>query len=96
MRERVATAGCACRFSGDQFIALLHPLGLARGMELAEQIRARVQAYRFERDGVQMQPTISIGVAELEPGLATPDHLLQLTDEALYRAKRAGRNQVSR
>lgn len=96
IRQRVSTVGCACRFGGDRFIALLHPFGLARGVELAEQIRARVEAYRFERDGKQVQPTISIGIVELEPGLATPDHLLQLTDEALYRAKRAGRNQVSR
>ena len=48
------------------------------------------------RDGVRVVTTISIGVAELGPGLATPDHLLQLADDALYRAKRAGRNRVER
>jgi len=96
IREQVATSGCACRFGGDRFIALLHPFGLARGFELAEQVRARVEAYGFERDGVRMHPTISIGIVELEPGLPSPDHLLQLADEALFRAMRAGRNRVSR
>ena len=96
IREGVATAGCACRNSSDEFLAFLHPLELSRGMELAEQIRARVAAYEFERDGVQVHPTISIGIAELHRGLPTPDHLLQAADEALFRAKRAGRNQVSR
>ena len=96
IREEVATAGCACRNGGDEFLAFLYPLVLPRGVELAERIRVRVAAYSFERGGVQVHPTISIGIAELHPGLPTPDHLLQVADEALYRAKRAGRNQVSR
>jgi diguanylate cyclase (GGDEF)-like protein len=96
IRETVATAGCACRNGCDQFLACLFPLDLERGAELAERIRARVAAYGFERDGVQVSPTISIGIAELRPDLPTPDHLLQVADEALFRAKQAGRNQVSR
>jgi diguanylate cyclase (GGDEF)-like protein len=96
IREEVATAGCACRNGFDEFLALLHPLAISRGVELGERIRARVAAYEFERDGASVHPTISIGIAELHPGLPTPDHLLQVTDEALYRAKRGGRNQVSR
>jgi diguanylate cyclase (GGDEF)-like protein len=96
IREGVASAGCACRNSSCEFPAFLHPLELSRGLELAELIRARVAAYEFERDGVQVHPTISIGIAQLHPGLPTPDHLLQAADEALYRAKRTGRNQVSR
>ena len=96
IREEVATAGCACRFAGDDFLALLHPLETTRGLLLAERIRARVAEYAFERDGAQANPTISIGIAELHPGLPTLDHLLQAADEALYRAKCAGRNQVSR
>jgi diguanylate cyclase (GGDEF)-like protein len=96
IREEVSSAGCACRFAGDDFLALLHPLDTTRGLLLAERIRARVAAYAFERDGAQTNPTISIGIAELHPGLPTLDHLLQAADEALYRAKCAGRNQVSR
>ncbi len=96
IREEVASAGCACRFAGDDFLALLHPLDTTRGLLLAERIRARVSDYAFERDGAQANPTISIGIAELHSGLPTLDHLLQAADEALYRAKCAGRNQVSR
>ncbi len=96
IREEVASSGCACRFAGDDFLALLHPLDTTRGLLLAERIRARVADYAFERDGAQANPTISIGIAELHPGLPTLDHLLQAADEALYRAKCAGHNQVSR
>ena len=96
IRELVADAGRACRFGGDEFIAFLAPCTLEAGEALAERIRARVEAYEFERDGARVHPTISIGIAELRGDLPTPDHLLQAADEALYRAKRAGRNRVSR
>jgi diguanylate cyclase (GGDEF)-like protein len=96
IREEVSSAGCACRFAGDDFLALLRPLETTRGLLLAERIRARVSEYAFERDGARSNPTISIGIAELHPGLPTLDHLLQAADEALFRAKTAGRNQVSR
>ena len=96
IREEVAAAGRACRFGGDEFIAFLHPLELPAGARLAERIRARVAAYEFEREGVCVHPTISIGIAQLQANLPTPDHLLQAADEALYRAKCEGRNRVSR
>lgn len=96
IRELVGVAGCACRNGSDDFLAFLHPKQAARGIELAESIRARVAAYEFERDGVSLHPTISIGMAELHAGLPTPDHLLQAADEALYRARSAGHNRVSR
>ncbi len=96
IRELVGVAGCACRNGSDEFLAFLHPVESVRGMELAASICTRVAAYEFERDGVRLHPTISIGMAELHAGLPTPDHLLQAADEALYRARSAGRNQVSR
>ncbi len=96
IREEVAGAGCACRFAGEDFLALLHPLETTRGLLLAERIRTRVAAVASARDGAAANPTISIGIAELHPGLPTLDHLLQAADEALFRAKSAGSNQVSR
>jgi diguanylate cyclase (GGDEF)-like protein len=96
IRQEIAKAGRACRYGGDEFIAFAEAQGVEGAEAIAERIRARVEGYEFVRDGVRVTTTISIGVAELHAGLATPDHLLQLADEALYRAKRAGRNRVSR
>jgi two-component system cell cycle response regulator len=94
--QEIAPVGRACRYGGDEFIAFVESQGLAGTEAVAERIRARVEGYEFIRDGVHVATTISIGIAELHAGLRTPDHLLQVADEALYRAKRAGRNQVSR
>jgi len=94
--QELAAIGRACRYGGDEFIAFLEGASVAAAEAAAERIRARVAAYEFIRDGARVATTISIGVAELHGGLPTPDHLLQVADEALYRAKRAGRNRVSR
>jgi len=96
IRHEVARVGRACRYGGDEFIAYVDSQGIAGAEAVAERIRARVEGYEFIRDGARVATTISIGVAELHGGLPTPDHLLQSADEALYRAKRAGRNRVSR
>jgi two-component system cell cycle response regulator len=94
--QELAGVGRGCRYGGDEFIAFLEAQGADGAAAVAERIRARVFGYEFIRDGVRVATTISIGVAELHGGLPTPDHLLQLADEALYRAKRAGRNRVTR
>jgi len=96
IRQEIQPFGRACRYGGDEFIALVEAQGADGAAAIGERIRARVEGYEFVRDGVRVSTTISIGVAELDPSLATPDHLLQLADEALYRAKRAGRNRVER
>jgi diguanylate cyclase (GGDEF)-like protein len=93
--QEIAPVGRACRYGGDEFIAFVDSQTTATEA-LAERIRARVAGYQFIRDGAHVSTTISIGIAEWHAGLPTPDHLLQLADEALYRAKRAGRNQVAR
>ena len=70
VREEVAVAGCACRFAGDDFLALLHPLETTRGLLLAERIRARVAEYAFERDGSQANPDDQHRNRRAAPGIA--------------------------
>jgi diguanylate cyclase (GGDEF)-like protein len=89
--EEISPVGRACRYGGDEFIAYVE-VPESGAAEVAERIRTRVESFEFIRDGVRVHSTISIGLAELKGGLASPDHLLQAADEALYRAKRAGRN----
>lgn len=93
--QEIAPVGRACRYGGDEFIAYVE-VRQSGAAEVAERIRARVESFEFIRDGVRVHSTISIGLAELTGGLGSPDHLLQAADEALYRAKRAGRNRVAR
>ena len=86
--------GAACRFGGDEFAAFLPNLGKREGLKVGETIRALVAGHRFEKDGVVVRPTISIGVSAYPEDGATAELLLRHADEALYRAKKTGRDRV--
>jgi len=90
----VSPHGAACRFGGDEFAAFLPNLGKRDGAKVGETIRACVASHRFEKDGVVVRPTISIGVSAYPEDGATADLLLRHADEALYRAKKTGRDRV--
>jgi diguanylate cyclase (GGDEF)-like protein len=88
------TGGAACRFGGDEFAAFLPGLDKSRGRGVGEDIRRAVAGHRFEKDGVIVRPTISIGVAAFPADGKAPELVLRKADEALYRAKKTGRDRV--
>jgi diguanylate cyclase (GGDEF)-like protein len=94
--ELVGAGGLACRYGGDEFMAYLRVTPLVEAEALGERIRAAIEAHTFKLNGRSVAPTISIGVAEIADELIAADELVRLADEALYRAKEAGRNVVSR
>lgn len=87
--------GPATRFGGDKFVACLPGLDRAVACHTAERLRLRVAHHRFEKDGIVVAPTISIGVATLPECGDSPEALFRAADRALYRAERAGNNRVS-
>jgi two-component system cell cycle response regulator len=88
--------GDACRFGGDEFAAFLPGCDLPAAMEVAGKIRGEVEHTNFHPlEGIEVRVTISIGAVELPPHVHTIQALLHLADQALYRAKRRGRNCVS-
>src|SRR5262249_10330592 len=87
--------GLATRFGGDEFTAFAPGFDRARGLELGEQIRSAVKNRKFEFGEALVYPTISIGVAALPDDGNTVEQITRRADEALYRAKAAGRDCVS-
>ncbi len=83
----------ACRFGGDEFIAYFPNKTLSQALEICERIRSAVEAQEYH-DELERSPTISIGVAERVENTRSPEELVRLADDALYRAKEAGRNRV--
>lgn len=87
-----------CRFGGEEFVVLL-PETNAEGAEvLAEKIRKTVEdlAIDHTRSSAGEHVTISLGLASLNPAdNSNPRELIQLADDALYRAKNNGRNCVA-
>jgi two-component system cell cycle response regulator len=84
----------ATRFGGDEYQTLLTGLSKEQALEVAEEIRRRVEEHAFERDCVCPHPTLSLGVATYPEDGETRAALTRAADEALYRAKRSGGNTV--
>lgn len=84
------------RYGGEEFVAVLADTDEEGAMEVAEKMRQRVESldivHAESRPGKRI--TVSAGVASAIPGSDTPDDLIGAADEALYQAKRSGRNQV--
>lgn len=72
---------------------LLPETPLDGALTFAERLRARVEELAVEHEGQEIRFTGSIGVAALPPA-DTLDQLIARADEALYGAKRGGRNRV--
>ena len=81
----------ACRYGGEEIIVLLPEIGLADASAKAEALRQRIEGIS-ERHGTRV--TASLGVASVPDNGVSAASLVALADEALYRAKKAGRNQV--
>lgn len=90
-----AAGGVASRFGGDEFSAYATGADRERGLALGERMRAAVAAEAVTLGNAVVQPTISIGMALFPRDGSAPEALTRRADEALYRAKAAGRNCVS-
>lgn len=88
------TIDIAARFGGEEFVALLPSTPLAGALVVAERIRLDVMNHVVDVDGVSIAYTISIGVAEFTARSDTIEAVIKRADDALYRAKRTGRNRV--
>jgi two-component system cell cycle response regulator len=86
----------ACRFGGEEFVVVMPDTDLSFAYLVAERLRQSVADAPFVLNGEarQLPVTISIGVAASQNG-DTPEVLLKRADQALYRAKREGRNRVA-
>lgn len=84
------------RYGGEEFIVMLRNATLANvAFSVAERIRKSVEGLEILWEGKKLPVTISLGVSTLHPGEYVPDLLVQRADEALYCAKREGKNRVS-
>ncbi|MGD0167664.1 MAG: diguanylate cyclase [Gaiellaceae bacterium] len=90
LRE-IDTAG---RWGGEEFALVLPGTDTSGGAQLCERIRQTLARRRIPNEnGAAISITASFGVASFQPG-GSRERLLAAADEALYRAKRAGRNRV--
>jgi len=93
LRKRLRGTDFIARFGGEEFVLLMPATALVAGVKLLESLRAAIEACPFHFKGEPVTITASIGVSAFKAGEHS-DLVLKRADQALYRAKNAGRNRV--
>jgi two-component system cell cycle response regulator len=95
IRKSIRGIDLACRYGGEEFVIVMPETDLAVATMVAERLRRRIagEPFPIQRGDRSIEVTISIGIAALGQG-EDAAAVLKRADQALYRAKRDGRNRV--
>jgi two-component system, cell cycle response regulator len=97
LRETAREIDMPGRYGGEEFILILPNTGESEAARFAERVRDRIKEHIFRDDSTEVRMTVSCGAASFPaPGIDSPETLLKAADQALYEAKRAGRDRVVR
>jgi two-component system cell cycle response regulator len=96
IRKSIRGIDLACRYGGEEFVIVMPETDMAVASLVAERIRRKVasEGFRIDQGAKSLDVTISIGLSALMATEESGATLLKRADQALYRAKRDGRNRV--
>lgn len=96
LKTNTRASDIVARYGGEEFVAILPETNLKGAEVAAEKIRKAIESHSFPNG--EKQPlgkvTISCGVSSLSEEITSPEQLVEMADQALYRAKEKGRNRV--
>ncbi len=95
-QKNTRTTDTVARYGGEEFAIILPGLGKNDALSIAEKLHVLIQNYKFPviDENKNIKITISIGVANFPRDSADTKILLDMADQALYKAKKSGRNMV--
>ena len=92
--EQVRLSDTPCRYGGEEFAVILPETGLCKAKIIAERIRQVIEQHNiFTHNNIHLKITASLGIASTEDNNTI--NLIAAADQALYRAKESGRNQIA-
>jgi diguanylate cyclase (GGDEF)-like protein len=94
VQAMLRTEDVFARYGGEEFCIILRGIPLDDAGALGERIRLGVERHAFMFGQQRLPVTVSVGVAAAEQGIDEPNDLVEAADEALYAAKKSGRNRV--
>ena len=89
------TTDVRCRYGGDEFLIILPDTPLIGAQQAAESVRRKMATLAMVAGGKTIPVTVSVGVAEVGPAELGVTGLIGRADDALYQAKREGRDRCS-
>jgi len=93
-RTQIRGADTLARLGGDEFAIILRKCGLGPAVNVAEEIRAVIEDFRFGWAGKSFQVGVSIGLVIIDASSPDLEQVFKAADSACYAAKEAGRNRV--
>ncbi len=97
LKETVRQTDILARYGGEEFAVILIRTTLAEAYQIAERVRKAVEGFPIEHGETQPKGrlTVSVGVSTLTRQVSSIETLVKTADDALYEAKRMGRNRVA-
>ena len=96
LRKSIRNIDLACRYGGEEFVIVMPETDMGVATMVAERLRRRIatEPFAIQQEMRLLDVTISIGIAARQEAGDTAATILKRADQALYRAKRDGRNRV--
>jgi two-component system cell cycle response regulator len=96
IRKSIRNIDLACRYGGEEFVVVMPETDMAVATVVAERLRRRIatEPFSIQQGTKNLDVTISVGIAAIGAPDDTAASILKRADQALYRAKRDGRNRV--
>jgi len=97
IRKTVRHTDILARYGGEEFAGILIKTNLNEAYQVAQRVRQSVEAFPIHHEQSQPQGrlTVSVGISTLNAEVSSVKTLISAADEALYEAKKRGRNQVA-
>lgn len=95
IREHVRETDISGRYGGEEFTILLADTPLKNAYIFAERLRKEVESAVVKYNDIEVNYTISLGIAEIDPSIRNYEAWIECADAALYRSKENGRNKIS-
>ena len=94
LRKRIRDSDTLARLGGDEFALLLNNCSMEKAMEVLEEVRRTLRAFRFNWERKIFEISVSIGATPITYLSASQSELLSQADAACYAAKATGRNRI--
>ncbi|MCW8929472.1 MAG: sensor domain-containing diguanylate cyclase [Gammaproteobacteria bacterium] len=94
LQETIRNTDFLSRYGGEEFVIILPETSLKEAEELAERLRIKTHNFNLDLGNRQFNITISLGIATYPDHGQECDTILERADQAMYQAKRKGRNRV--
>jgi diguanylate cyclase (GGDEF)-like protein len=92
--QHIRKIDIACRYGGEEFIILLPETDLEKAKNAAERLRKKIMAEQINYENQTINITASFGIVTMSKETESVEDMLGQADDAMYRAKEKGRNQV--